>query len=108
VHRLIWALVHDHWPTAEIDHRNGLGGANQLANLREATQAQNAQNLPPSPTRGTYLHVFGRYGARIKVNRKQVSLGYFDTVEEAHAAYLKAKSELHTFQPVPRDIVICA
>jgi len=35
-----------------------------------------------------------RYRAEITINRKSKHLGMFDTAEEAHAAYLKAKEEL--------------
>jgi hypothetical protein len=77
---------------------------NRLTNLREATQSQNNQNRADSPTRGTYFHAFsGLFAARIKVNRKVISLGYFRTRKEAHASYLNAKAELHPFQPTPRD-----
>lgn len=103
-HRVIWGLVHGCWPADEIDHRNGDGATNRLDNLREATRSQNEQNKASSPTRGTVFHALsGLYGARIKVNRKTISLGYYRTVEKAHARYLKAKAELHPFQPVPRD-----
>jgi len=37
--------------------------------------------------------------AMIGVGYKQVYLGRFDTKEEAHSAFLKAKSELHRFEP---------
>ncbi|MBO2025518.1 hypothetical protein J4733_07820 [Klebsiella pneumoniae] len=37
----------------------------------------------------------GRYLARIGVGRKSVSLGTFDTVEEAQSAYLIGKEKYH-------------
>jgi hypothetical protein len=33
--------------------------------------------------------------AQIRVAGKQISLGLFNTEEQAHTAYLKAKDELH-------------
>lgn len=36
-----------------------------------------------------------KWAAQIQVNKKRKHLGLFDTPEEAHAAYLKAKRELH-------------
>ena len=35
-------------------------------------------------------------------NRAPKGLGYYDDLQEAGAAYLKAKQELHRFQPTPR------
>ena len=43
----------------------------------------------------------GKWQAYINVDKRRKCLGYFDTAEEAHAAYLKAKTELHLFQPSP-------
>jgi len=40
-----------------------------------------------------------RYEARIGVNYKNISLGYFKTPEAAHQAYLDAKKKHHTFAP---------
>ena len=46
-------------------------------------------NLP----QGVSLHkLVGKYQAQIKIKCKVVSLGYFDTPEEASAVYLKAKA----------------
>lgn len=101
-HRLVWALTYGRWPTAGVDHRDGDGTNNKLSNLREATHKENAQNFPPSATRGTRL-VDGKWGAAIRVNKNVHWLGRFSTREEAHAAYLAAKARLHTFQPVPRE-----
>lgn len=45
----------------------------------------------------------------MKINGKSVSAkhfafdGCFGTAEDAYSAYLKAKSELHLFNPVPRN-----
>jgi hypothetical protein len=110
-HRLIWALVHGHWPPNDIDHRDGDPLNNRLTNLREATRAENSQNLPPSSTRGTVLDATQRklrrpWRAYIRVNKKQVWLGCFAAREQAHAAYLAAKAKLHSFQPVPREMVM--
>jgi hypothetical protein len=37
----------------------------------------------------------GKYRARIMKDRKSVALGYFDTPEEASAAYRRAQAILH-------------
>jgi hypothetical protein len=41
VHRVVFALAHGRWPMYGVDHRNGVRSANNLNNLREATNAQN-------------------------------------------------------------------
>jgi hypothetical protein len=46
---------------------------------------------------GVYLRKDGFIYLKIKINRKQHHLGYFKTIEEASAAYIKAKRELHLF-----------
>jgi hypothetical protein len=108
-HRLIWAIAHGCWPAEQIDHRNGNPSDNRLDNIREATRAENGQNLPPVSTRGTCFDgstrgLKRRWRAYIKVDKKQRWLGAFATREEAHAAYLTAKAKLHSFQPVPREM----
>lgn len=107
VHRLAWALTHGEWPDGLIDHRNGDRADNRLSNLRLCDQSGNAQNTPARNRNGKLRGVHKstgarRYSARIVARRRCVHLGYFDTPEEAHAAYLAAKRLLHTFQPTPR------
>lgn len=105
-HRLAWLYVHGVWPTPGIDHRNGIRHDNRIKNLREATPAQNSQNLSR-----TSLNTSGLVGvvrkrdkwqSQIAVGGAYHYLGCFATPERAHKAYLKAKAELHTFCPVPR------
>ena len=46
----------------------------------------------------------GRYQARILINGKHTHLGTFDTPEEAHAAYLKAREEyVNSLTPFTHD-----
>ena len=44
-HRLAWMYCYGHWPKNQIDHINGIRGDNRIENLREATDAQNKQNI---------------------------------------------------------------
>ena len=45
--------------------------------------------LPTRP-RGVRLHKYGRYEARIMIRGRRIELGYYDTAEEAHTAYVVA------------------
>lgn len=99
VHRLAWFYYYGDWPRAEIDHIDGNRTNNVISNLREATRAQNCQNKSRSSlskigVKGVGFHN-GAYRARINVNNKQIYLGHFKTIEEAHEAYCKAARELH-------------
>lgn len=96
VHRLAWAITYGYWPRAEIDHRDTDKTNNRLVNLREATRAQNQWNAPidrrnTSGFKGASWHKDkGRWRAFIHQNGRHISLGYHDSPEEAHAAYLRA------------------
>lgn len=103
VHRVIWFYMTGVWPV-EVDHINGLRHDNRWVNLREVTRAKNLQNIPPINPRNkstglvgsSFSERYGKFRSYIVVGRKQKSLGFFDTAEEAHSAYLKAKATMHT------------
>lgn len=109
MHRLAWLYVNGGWPAKNLDHANGDRQDNRIANLREAMHRENGQNVVAhrdnkSGLLGVTWHRQANgWNARICVDGKQRSLGIFQTAEAAHAAYLKAKAELHDFQPVPRS-----
>ena len=46
-HRLAWLHSYGVWPTKDIDHIDGDKTNNRIANLREATRAQNVMNAGP-------------------------------------------------------------
>lgn len=101
-HRVVWLIVHGHWPKMDLDHIDGDRANNRPANLREVTVSQNAQNRRrphrANPYIGTSLCEGGNsWEARIKLNGKSTYLGRFPTAEAAHAAYVAAKRELHEF-----------
>lgn len=105
-HRLAWLLVHGEWPPEYIDHINGIRDDNRICNLRLATNAQNQQNIKGARVDSAVgmlgvkkAHGGAGYVARIRANGKRIHLGTFKTPEEAHAAYLNAKKELHPFAP---------
>jgi hypothetical protein len=101
-HRLIWLFVTGAWPIGAIDHRNENKADNRWVNLRDVSSAHNAHNRRTANLNnaagllGAHFHRgSGRYRARIRVNGRQLHLGEFDTAEEAHAVYLRAKRDLH-------------
>jgi hypothetical protein len=100
-HRLAWLYAHGEWPVAGLDHINGVRDDNRLANLRPATESQNAANrrTPITNTSGfkgvSWHKDRRRWQATIMVASKQSYLGLFDTPEAAHAAYAAAAREHH-------------
>jgi hypothetical protein len=105
-HRLAWVIIHGYWPSADIDHIDGDRLNNSLRNLREATRSENNQNIREARKHNatkllgaSFRKDTGKYTARIVVDGKAFRLGCFKSAEEAHAAYIKAKSEIHPFAP---------
>lgn len=99
-HRLAWLYMHGEWPKQHIDHLNGKGRDNRIANLRDVSQGINLQNKRAAQSNSTtgILGVSmkrGKYKARVAVGGIAHHIGTFLTLEEAHAAYLSKKRELH-------------
>jgi HNH endonuclease len=94
--RIIWFWMTGKWPDRIIDHKDGNPANQQWSNLRLATDRQNKANSATrkdnvSGLKGVRLHSSGRYTAFIGHRY----LGYFDTAEEAHAAYSAAAVETY-------------
>lgn len=103
-HRLAWLLSTKSWPAEYIDHINGQRDDNRIQNLRQATKGMNNQNLRISTKANKSCGLLGvtwnrgRWTAQITCRELGISkknLGRFDSPEEAHQAYIKAKRELH-------------
>lgn len=107
LHRLAWIYVNGREPET-IDHINGIKTDNRISNLRNCSQRENCQNLLPGKRNTSgYLGVHkdkksGKFRAEIGVDNQNIYLGMFDTAEEASEAYLKAKAQYHTFNPILR------
>jgi len=94
LHRLVWMWHKGCWPE-RIDHIDGDPRNNRIDNLRECTTAQNQYNSKRkvnnrSGAKGVVFHKNcprKPWQAKIVVNKKIISLGYFATVEEAAEAY---------------------
>jgi hypothetical protein len=103
-HRLAWLYMTGSMPDENIDHKDCVKTNNAFKNLRETTQLQNAQNIRSASSNNThgflgvsFNKIIGKYFSRIHLNGKSNYLGVFNTPEEAHAAYIEAKRELHEF-----------
>lgn len=107
-HRLVWLYVNGYLPKYQIDHINGDGSDNRLCNLREATHAENQQNVSirsdnTSGFPGVSWHKQAKkWRATIRIKRQKISLGLFSDAALAYEAYLKAKEQYHTFNPSVR------
>lgn len=87
------------WPL--VDHHNGDGLDNRLANLRRATPMENSRNARrnrrnTSGFKGVgWEKSRGMWRARISTSQGRKSIGRFQTAEEAARAYDAAARELH-------------
>jgi hypothetical protein len=98
-HRLAWIYVHGQTiGGAEIDHKDGDPRNNAIENLRLATSSQQKQNRKVqsnnrSGLKGAYYHAAHKgkkWRSQIKVGDQLIFLGYFQSPEEANAAYRSA------------------
>jgi hypothetical protein len=100
-HRLAWLHVYGEWPKQEIDHINGDKLDNRIANLRDVSRSMNVQNLQKARRDNKSSGLlgvsssYGRWVARIWNDGRLRHIGYYDTPELAHAAYVATKRELH-------------
>lgn len=100
-HRLAFLYMEGRWPD-EVDHRDGQSRNNAWTNLREVDRSTNLENkrrANRSSVSGLmgafYQKATGDYLSFINVKGKKIRVGRFKTAEEAHAAYLSKKRELH-------------
>lgn len=83
-----------------IDHENGIITDNRIKNLRWVTTSQNSINSKKredntSGYRGVHFHKRdNKYQARITINNKRLSLGLYNTAEEASKVYEAKAIEL--------------
>lgn len=82
----------------EVDHINRDGLDNRRENLRLVTRSINMHNTDKridskQPYKGVRKRG-NRWQARISINKRSFSLGFFSTPEEARFCYEKAKQEI--------------
>tara|TARA_R110000868_G_C10654098_1_gene745239 strand:+ start:245 stop:751 length:507 start_codon:yes stop_codon:yes gene_type:complete len=102
-HRLAWFYVYEKWPTLEIDHIDRNPKNNKIANLRQATRAQNAQNIDYK--RQTHSGITGVvwdncWKAVIGVNGKVIVLGKFLNIKDAIKARILGVKKYHSYAPI--------
>ena len=109
-HRLVWRFIYGYMPEHNIDHVNEIKGDNRLCNLRLDINRENEQNnsKPQSNNSSGYRGIYWykrdkKWISKIQLKGKTISIGRHDTPEEAHAAYLCAKRELHPFWVEGKD-----
>jgi len=102
-HRLAWLFVHGLMPAYQIDHINMDRSNNRIDNLRDVSQSINQQNRYARKKESDLpagVCLFKRnlkrpYQAKIWKDRKTIHLGYFETADLAHSAYIEARKKLH-------------
>lgn len=92
MHREILGLsMNDH---TMVDHVNHDGLDNRRCNLRLVTNAENQQNRR-SPKGYRWHKEKQKWQPRIRLNGKDIFLGYYDTEEEARRIYSEARRKYH-------------
>jgi len=96
MHRAILGL--DFGDPRQGDHINHEGLDNRRENLRIVTHQENLWNQRNAKGYKRDKNS-GKYCAKLQVNEKTVSLGNWNTPEEARAAYLSGKDTYHRIKP---------
>lgn len=98
-HNVIWLWMTGEWPSNILDHRDCNGLNNRWGNLRAATpMLNNANNRKArhntSGLKGVSFYKYNnKWRAQISINNQRKHIGYYDTREQAHDAYMNvAKS----------------
>jgi hypothetical protein len=92
----------------EPGHINGDPSDNQIANLRDATHAENQHNAKKRINNASgytgisWIERARKWRVRINVAKHEIYLGRFDDLNTARRTYLAAKRILHPFAPTPR------
>ena len=98
-HRIAYLWITGVLPENKVDHINGVKNDNRWCNLRLVTDVQNSMNGKirshnKSGFKGVYWASWAnKWRVEIKVNKKPIRIGYFETKREAALAYNEAAIE---------------
>ncbi len=106
-HRIAWQIIYGFVPPKHIDHINRVKNDNRICNLRLADDLINNRNRSDANKNNKSSGLLGvtkpkhtkKWAACIFVDRKRKHIGYFDTAEQAHQAYIEAKKIWHPTSP---------
>lgn len=99
---IVWLIFKPHdiiGKGEQIDHLNHIRSDDRIENLRKTTNKGNSRNRQlrassKSGVMGVYWREdVGKWKASIKVDGVEIQLGYFDDIEKAAAARIKAQQE---------------
>lgn len=106
---LAWFYVTGVWPQSAVGYRNADGLDTRFGNLRLMQKNEIQHSREPTPLRNNTTGFLGvsrayrkngaRWEAKIKIGGRRMTLGIFDTAEEASAVYLKVKRALAVPSP---------
>lgn len=108
IHRLVWLHETGEMPNGIIDHINCDKKDNRFENLRIVTSKQNSHNRNKANSSNkssgllgvTWNKQYGKWQSRIMESGKAFLIGLFDDKNDAHSAYLDAKSKIHKIEAV--------
>lgn len=109
-HRLAFLWMTGAWPDHDVDHINGDRLDNRWINMRPASRKENMHNRGRANKNNksgllgvSWSKQKSKWIAQIMADGRAHYVGLFPTPELAHAAYLKAKDELHPTHMRLRD-----
>ena len=76
-----------------LDHINQIKDDNRISNLRSVTPQQNQFNTKAKGY--CWDRINQKWMSRIMINGKKISLGYYNTEDDARQSYLEAKKIYH-------------
>lgn len=100
-HRLAWLYMTGNWPEDQIDHINNIKDDNSFANLRQATNGQNQQNIKMFKTNKSgyknvsWHKIMKKWVVLLRINNKTAIREYFSDVNEAGQFAEKARKQIH-------------
>jgi hypothetical protein len=113
-HRIAWQLTNGPIPDGyEIDHENGVRNDNRISNLFLKTRSGNTLNRRlldtncsgyPGVSRVVRKNGMVRWDSRITINYKVITLGVYDSLDEAIQVRQRAERDLLGFDRAVSDV----